>query len=108
MKTPQSSTRISRRRFLAVTGMAAVAAPTIIPARALGRDGAVAPSEKIVLAGIGLGPRGQYDLSVMLPEEDVQFVAICDVQRSRREAVKNTVDKYYGNQDCVMYSDMFE
>lgn len=79
-----------------------------IPARALGRDGAVAPSEKIVLAGIGLGPRGQYDLSVMLPEKDVQFVAICDVQRGRREQVKQTVDAFYNNKDCQMYSDMLE
>jgi predicted dehydrogenase len=108
MKDHSSARRLSRRRFLTLAGTAALAGPTFIPARALGRAGAVAPSEKIVLAGIGLGPRGQYDLSVMLPEPDVQFVAICDVQRSRREAVKRQVDAYYGNQDCVMYRDMFE
>jgi predicted dehydrogenase len=68
----------------------------------------VAPSERIVLAGIGLGPRGQYDLGAMLPEKDVQFVAICDVQRSRREQVKQKADSHYGNQDCRMYADMFE
>ena len=85
-----------------------MALPWFIPARALGRDGAVAPSERIVLGGIGLGPRGQYDLSVMLPEKDVQFVAICDVQRSRRERVKQMADDHYGNQDCVMYRDLFE
>ena len=101
---------LSRRKFLSRTALAAsaVGIPWFIPARALGRDGAVAPSEKIVLAGIGLGPRGQYDLSVMLPEEDVQFVAICDVQRSRREQVKQQVDAYYGNRDCRLYSDLFE
>ena len=85
-----------------------VGVPYFIPARALGRDGAVAPSEKIVLGGIGLGPRGRYDLSVMLPEKDVQFVAICDVQRSRREQVKQMADSHYGNKDCRMYRDMFE
>lgn len=82
--------------------------PCFIPAYALGRGGAVAPSERIVLGGIGLGPRGQYDLSVMLPEQDVQFVAICDVQRSRREKVKQMADAHYGNADCRMYSDLFE
>ena len=87
---------------------AAVALPYYIPARALGRDGAVAPSERIVLAGIGLGPRGQYDLSVMLPEKDVQFVAICDVQQERRERVKQMADTHYGNKDCFVYRDMFE
>src|SRR5579863_1604196 len=110
MKNHQNARKLSRRDFLhrSVAAAGTVALPYFIPARALGRAGAVAPSEKIVLAGIGLGPRGQYDLSVMLPEEDVQFVAICDVQRSRREQVKRQVDSYYGNQDCRMYSDLFE
>jgi predicted dehydrogenase len=44
----------------------------------------------------------------MLPEKDVQFVAIADVQRSRREHVKKMADTHYGNTDCVMYRDMFE
>jgi predicted dehydrogenase len=44
----------------------------------------------------------------MLPEKDVQFVAICDVQRSRRETVKSMADARYGNHDCAMYRDMFE
>jgi predicted dehydrogenase len=109
-KQPAKTERLNRRDFLFRTTLAAsaVAVPWFIPARALGRDGAVAPSEKIVLAGIGLGPRGQYVLSAMLPEKDVQFVAICDVQRSRREQVKQKVDAFYGNQDCRMYSDLFE
>jgi len=101
---------MNRRHFLGQTLLAgsAVALPWLIPARALGRDGAVAPSERIVLGGIGLGPRGQYDLSVMLPEKDVQFVAVCDAARSRREQVKQTVDAHYGNTDCRMYRDLFE
>ena len=44
----------------------------------------------------------------MLPEKDVQFVAICDVRKVRREHVKNLVDKKYGNSDCKMYADMRE
>ena len=72
-------------------------APTIIPARALGRDGAVAPSERIVLGAIGIGSRGEFDLKWMLREKDVQFVAICDARKVRREAVKQIVDKHYGN-----------
>ena len=94
----------SRRRFLAAAA-SAVAAPYIIPASVLADT---PPSERIVLGGIGLGPRGQYDLSAMLTEKDVQFVAICDVQRSRREQVKGMADAKYGNKDCVMYRDMFE
>jgi len=104
------SSRPTRRAFLGQSLAAAggLAFPQFIPATALGRDGAVAPSERIVLGGIGLGSRGSYDLSVMLPEKDVQFVAICDVQRSQREAIKKMADEHYGNGDCVMYRDMFE
>ena len=86
----RSSSRPTRRVFLGRSLAAAggLAFPHIVPASAIGRDGAVAPSERIVLGGLGLGSRGRYDLSVMLPEKDVQFVAICDVQRSGREAVE--------------------
>jgi len=84
----------------------ALALPYYIPASALGRDGAVAPSERIVMGGIGIGGRGSYDLSTMLAEGDVQWVAVCDVRKSRREAAKNTVDSKQGNKDCAMYADL--
>ena len=86
----------------------AVAAPCIIPASALGLNGAVPPSERIVLGGMGVGNRGTDDLRWMLPEKDVQFVAICDAKKSPREAVKRIVDTKYGNKDCAMYRDMRE
>ena len=101
---------LSRRQFLkkaaAVSG--AVAVPLIIPASALGRGGAVAPSERIVLGGIGIGRRGSHDLQWVIGEADVQFVASCDVWKERREAVKKTVDHKYGNKDCVLYRDIRE
>jgi predicted dehydrogenase len=86
----------------------ALAAPAIIPGSALGKNGAVAPSERIVLGGIGIGPRGTYVLSRMIDEPDVQFVAVCDVQASRRKAVKKMVDDKYGNNDCATYIDLHE
>ena len=36
------------------------------------------------------------DLSVMLPEPDVRFVAICDIRRERRERIKKMADAHYG------------
>ncbi len=45
------------RRSLLKAATAAFAAPMIIPASALGRDGAVAPSERIRVGLIGLGSR---------------------------------------------------
>jgi predicted dehydrogenase len=110
MKHGSENSGLNRRRFLKRTmaGGAAMAAPMIVPPHALGRGGAVGPGEKIVLGGIGLGPRGSYDLSTILPQRDVRFVAICDVQRQRAEKIKQMADSHYGNQDCVIYRDMFE
>jgi hypothetical protein len=48
------------------------------------------------------------DLRWLLPEQDVQFVAICDAQKTARENVKKVVDERYGNSDCAMYSDIRE
>lgn len=101
-------TTLTRRRFLTRGALAAsaVALPYYIPAKALGRDGAVAPSERIVLGGIGIGGRGSYDLGVMLAMPDVQWVAVCDVLKARREAAKKLVDSKQGNQDCAVYGDL--
>jgi hypothetical protein len=85
---------LNRRQFLKRAALTTefLAGPMIIPASVLGRDGAVPPSERIVLGGIGLGGRGTGVLNWMLPERDVQFVAICDPKRSQREAIKRMVD----------------
>jgi hypothetical protein len=109
MTEPRS--QASRRTFLgaaAATTAGAVMFPTVVPARSLGRDGNVAPSERIVLGGLGIGPRGTHDLKWMLNEPNVQFVAVCDAQKSRRNAVKKLVDNFYGTEDCKTYPEMHE
>ena len=100
-------TTVTSRGFLKTTAAttAAFGAPMIIPASALGRDGAVAPSERVIVGGIGIGRRGGYDLSCFLPQKDVQFVAVADVKEKRRGEVKAIVDKHYGNEKCETYSD---
>ena len=101
---------LTRRDFLkrALLAGGAVAVPSLIPASALGLNGTVPPSERIVLGGLGVGGRGTGVLNWMLPEKDVQFVAICDAKKSQREAIKRLVDSKYGNKDCAMYRDMRE
>ena len=105
----QGST-IARRRFLKTSLKASslFAAPYFVPGSALGRDGAVSPSDRIVVGGIGIGRRGSYDLSCFLPEADVQFVAVCDIKESARKRVKGYVDKTYENSDCKTYRDLRE
>ncbi|MBN8456342.1 MAG: Gfo/Idh/MocA family oxidoreductase [Verrucomicrobia bacterium] len=107
MENPANN-NLTRRSFLTrgAAAAGAVGLPYFIPARALGRDGAVAPSNRIVMAGIGIGGRGSGDLSVMLGQQDVQFVAVCDVRKERREAAKAAVDGKNGNTGCAVYSDM--
>jgi predicted dehydrogenase len=96
------------RRSVLIGSAAALAAATVLPARVLGRDGAAAPSEKISLGVIGIGPRCTYDLQSMLKFDDMRCVAIADVQAKRRDAGKQLVDKHYGNSDCRLYRDFRE
>src|SRR5438045_6722370 len=101
---------VSRRDFLgsALKACAILALPQFVPAKVLGREGAVAPSEQITLGGIGIGNRGTYDLGCFLEEPDVRFIAVCDVKAERRRAVKKKADDKYGNQDCATYRDLRE
>ena len=108
-KIPQkeSSSTITRRQFLGTTGcaLAAAAFPTIIPASALGKDGNVAPSNRITLGVIGCGPQGRGDLQSFLNQKDCQVVAVCDVKPDQLGLAKAAVDKTHQNQDCRTYRD---
>jgi len=103
--------RLSRRGLLgrAALGVGgAVAAPYVITSTALGADGRPPASERIVMGGIGLGGRGSGDLRWLLNEKEVQFVAVCDVRRQRRDGAKRAVDAKNGNTDCATYRDLRE
>ena len=106
----RSKSNLTRRRFLKTTAgaSAAAVAPTLVPCSVLGRGGIVAPSERIVLGGIGIRNRGGYVLSTMLPLPDVRFVAIADVRADRRVAVKAMADRRNGDEACAMYRDFRE
>ncbi len=101
---------LTRRQLLknAATAGATLAFPYIIPGSALGKNGAVAPSERIVMAGLGIGNRGERVLRDFLSQSDVQFVAVCDCRAERRAHIKNKVDTLYGNKDCDTYRDLYE
>ena len=66
--------KMSRREF--VGGAAGVAAFTIVPRHVLGGAGNTPPSEKLNIAGIGVGGRGAGDLQEV---ESQNIVALCDV-----------------------------
>jgi len=115
---------ITRRQLLgmgaALVGSAA-AAPAVIPATALGRNGGMAPSERITMGFIGVGTQGgghlfggawTYVTGGYAGRKDVQVVAVCDVWRDRREKASLRVDRHYaeiygkGNyRSCEAYGD---
>lgn len=75
--------RASRRKFLKQTALAtgAFAFPEFIPASALGKDGTVAPSNRVTLGTIGTGNQGMNDLRNFVRDSRVQVIAVCDVNR---------------------------
>lgn len=107
---PKQKGEMSRRGLFKSVAQAGVvaAAPMVVPASALGRGGAVPPSDRVTLGGLGIGNRGASVLKSFLAQKDVQFLAICDVRNDRREAIKSMADQHYGNRDCAMYSDQNE
>ena len=74
---------ISRRSFLK-TGAVAAAGLTIVPGSVLGKSfGYTAPSDKLNIAGIGVGGMGRRNLANMNTEN---IVALCRRDRPRNHA----------------------
>jgi predicted dehydrogenase len=104
MKTNYST----RRQFLKHTaGLAASAAalPLIAPGSALGRSGKTAPSNRVVVGCIGVGPQGRGDMSSFLNQKDAQVVAVCDVKKDQLEQARAAVNQRYQNNDCTTTGD---
>ena len=122
---------ISRRKFLG--GVAAGTAFTMVPRIVLGRKGHVPPSDKTTLALIGMGGQGHVNLFNFLQMDEVQVVAVCDVNREGggyiswnwmegkeqklggREPARRLVDEHYAKQKglgeykaCKAYADFRE
>jgi hypothetical protein len=102
-----STTSPSRRDFLKAAG-AAIAVPYFIPSSALGNSERPPASDRIVMAGIGIGNQGRGDQGAFLGRKDVQYIAACDVREANREQSKSRIDGHYGNKDCQVYNDFRE
>jgi len=75
----------SRRKFIRNASIAG-AGFFIVPRHVVGR-GFIAPSDKLRIAGIGAGGKGQSDLAEFAKSPNVTIVALCDVDD--RQAVKS-------------------
>jgi predicted dehydrogenase len=70
---------LTRRKFMG--SLAAVgSAMTIVPRRAVAGSGETSPSDKLNIAGIGVGGMGRGDLNAV---RDENIVALCDVDKRR-------------------------
>lgn len=102
---------VPRREFLRKVSFsvsAAASGPYPIAASALGRDGEIAPSNRLSLALIGCGGMGRSNLRAFLKFPDVQVTALCDVDRNQLLFTKKMVDDRYGHSDCRIYEDFRE
>ncbi len=94
--------RFSRREFLTKSA-AAFAGITIVPATMFGKN---SPGNRINVAMIGTGNQGTQDMKAFLQNDDVQLVAVCDVNRGSngyksedqflgREPAQKIVNEFY-------------
>ena len=98
----------SRRQFLRRSSIAlgfTLAAPSLVPASALGR-GATAPGERINMGFIGVGGQGgghllggawTYVPGGYVAREDVQVLAVCDVRKERRDHARDRCNQVYAD-----------
>ena len=71
--------QITRRRFLGASStLVAASAFTIVPRHVLGGPQHTAPSEKINIAGVGIGGKGRSDIEQVNSEN---IVALCDIDQ---------------------------
>ncbi|HOL93994.1 MAG TPA: Gfo/Idh/MocA family oxidoreductase [bacterium] len=128
---PGAGARLSRRGFLRMS--ATGTAFSVLPFTVLSQAGRTAPNDKTTLACIGMGGRGYQNLRTFLQFDDLQIVAVCDVNResdgyiswdwaegketkvSGREPARHTVDEFYAEQKgkgqytaCRAYADYRE
>jgi hypothetical protein len=104
--------RISRRRFVkAAAGV--VAAPYIVGSLARGQNAGA--NSRLGLGFIGMGTMNRGHLGGLLGNKDVQVLAVCDVDTTRRDAAKASVEARYAEatkngtyKGCTAYNDFRE
>src|SRR6478609_10023826 len=91
-----SASNNSRRNFIKSSALAA-AGFMIVPRHVLGGKGFIAPSDRLTIASIGVGGKGQSDIANFFKSGKADIAFLCDVDdRRAAETVKNFPKaKYY-------------
>ncbi|MES2473791.1 MAG: Gfo/Idh/MocA family oxidoreductase [Pseudomonadota bacterium] len=81
------------RRSVLKTGLAAMAAPAIVPSSVFGQN---APSNRIAIGAIGIGRISRiHDLRETFKYDHAQVVAVCDLDSRRMVSGQRFVDEAY-------------
>jgi hypothetical protein len=102
---------MKRRQFLknvCGTALGAASFPYVVPSSVFGANGAVPPSEKIVMGFIGVGSMGGGHLRSFLGYNDVRVAAVCDLREIFRQKALDRVRQRYGGDGCKVYHDYRE
>nr|WP_199157969.1 Gfo/Idh/MocA family oxidoreductase [Pedobacter sp. ASV2] len=83
MKTEQDNKNTSNRRDFIKTSAIAAAAFMIVPRHVLGGKGFLAPSDRLLVAGIGVGGKGQSDIAMFAKSGKADIAFLCDVDDRR-------------------------
>jgi predicted dehydrogenase len=84
-ETNKNQDATSRRSFLKTAAVAATAF-MIVPRHVLGGRGFTAPSDRLIIAGIGAGGKGQSDIANFYKSGKAEIGFLCDVHDSRAAA----------------------
>ncbi|WP_297088617.1 Gfo/Idh/MocA family oxidoreductase [uncultured Draconibacterium sp.] len=94
--------KLSRRKFIGTTATG-LAAATIVPSNVIAGLGHKAPSDKLNIAGIGVGGKGYTNLRFM---ETENIVALCDVDWDY--AGRNAFERWYRAKQYKDFRVMFD
>ena len=95
--TKTKGTSVSRRAFIGTTA-AATAGFTILPSTVVSGLGHTAPSDKLNIAGVGVGGMGFANLKNITGQN---IVALCDVDW--KYADRNSFKRWPNGQWCVLF-----
>ncbi|RZL20346.1 MAG: Gfo/Idh/MocA family oxidoreductase [Pedobacter sp.] len=82
----------NRRSFLKTTAIAATAF-MIVPRHVLGGKGFLAPSDRLIVAGVGVGGKGQSDVAEFAKSGKADIGFLCDVDERRAATSRKNFPK---------------
>jgi predicted dehydrogenase len=103
-KVKKLSSVATRRQFLrsaAAVSSYGLALPYFMPARSLGRDGAVAPSDRVTMGWVGTGGQGRALMDMFLHFPQAEIVAVCNVDDRHLRQALGVIDERRGGHSGV-------